>query len=140
MDKVNMDGWGKATVRTPGSFAGPREMNAVIRELFCHDSILEYQRRVAEAAMREAVAGWRRAIIEKTPNFSSEAGEAVLAAMSSVLDTLDPEHDEWDGFFPPVMLCPEHETPVKPKYGKGIVFSDCPGVPWCRAHEGVRVQ
>lgn len=140
MDKVNMDGWGEATVRTPGSFAGPREMNAVIRELFCHDSILEYQRRVVEAAMREAVAGWRRTLKKRDMGSEGAFEEVAEEAMKKILDSFDPEHDEWDGFFPPVMLCPEHETPVEPKYGRGVAFSACPGVPWCRAHEGVRVQ
>jgi hypothetical protein len=139
-EPVNKDGWGQVTILSPGAFADPREMNAVIRELFCHDSILEYQRRVAEAAMREAVAGWRRAMVKKGLSADSDAGKAILEAVNSVLDSFDPESDEWDGFFPPVMLCPEHDSPVKPKHGKGIVFTACPGVPWCRAHEGVRVQ
>lgn len=139
-EPVNKDGWGPATILTPGSFADPREMNAVIRELFCHDSVLEYQRRVVEAAMREAVAGWRRAMAKKGLSADSDAGKAILDAINSVLDSFDPESSEWDGFFPPVMLCTEHDSPVKSKYGKGIVFSACPGVPWCRAHEGVRVQ
>jgi hypothetical protein len=139
-EPMNKDGWGQVTILSPGAFADPREMNAVIRELFCHDSILEYQRRVAEAAMREAVAGWRRAMAKKGLSADSDAGKAILEAVNSVLDSFDPESDEWDGFFPPVMLCPEHDSPVKPKHGKGIVFTACPGVPWCRAHEGVRVQ
>lgn len=137
---MNKDGWGQVTILSPGAFADPREMNAVIRELFCHDSVLEYQRRVAEAAMREAVAGWRRAMAKKGLNADSDAGKAILEVVNSVLDSFDPESDEWGGFFPPVMLCPEHDSPVKPKHGKGIVFTACPGVPWCRAHEGVRVQ
>jgi hypothetical protein len=139
-EPVNKDGWGQVTILSPGAFADPREMNAVIRELFCHDSVLEYQRRVAEAAMREAVAGWRRAMAKKGLSADSDAGKAILEAVNSVLDSFDPESDEWDGFFPPVMLCPEHDSPVRPKHGKGIVFTACPGVPWCRAHEGVRVQ
>jgi hypothetical protein len=139
-EPLNTDGWGEARVRTPGSFADPREMNAVIRELFCHDSILEYQRRIAEAAMREAVAGWRRAMAKKDLSADSDAGKAILEMVNAVLDGFDPESDEWDGFFPPVMLCSEHDSPVKPRFGKGIVFSACPGVPWCRAHEPARAQ
>lgn len=139
-EPLNTDGWGEVKVRTPGSFADPRGMNAVIRELFCHDSILEYQRRIAEAAMREAVAAWRRAMAKKGLSADSDAGKAILAAVNGVLDGFDPESDEWDGFFPPVMLCSEHDSPVKPRFGKGIVFSACPGVPWCRAHEPARVQ
>jgi len=139
-EPLNTDGWGEVKVRTPGSFADPREVNAVIRELFCHDSILEYQRRIAEAAMREAVAAWRRAMAKKGLSADSDAGKAILAAVNGVLDGFDPESDEWDGFFPPVMLCSEHDSPVKPRFGKGIVFSACPGVPWCRAHEPARVQ
>lgn len=142
MESLNTDGWGNQTVRTPGSFAGPREMNAVIRELFCHDSILEYQRRVVEAASREVAATWRRVIAKKAeaPEFSGPAGKAVLTAMSAVVDSIDPEHSEWDGFFPPVMLCTEHDTAITPKFGKGVVFSACPGVPWCRAHDPARVE
>lgn len=139
-EPLNTDGWGEVKVRTPGSFADPREVNAVIRELFCHDSILEYQRRIAEAAMREAVAAWRRAMAKKGLSADSDAGKAILAAVNGVLDGFDPESDEWDGFFPPVMLCSEHDSPVKPRFGKGIVFSACPGVPWCRAHEPARVK
>lgn len=139
-EPLNTDGWGEAKVRTPGSFADPREMNAVMRELFCHDSILEYQRRVVEAAMRDAVAAWRRAMAKKGLSADSEASKAILATVNSILDGFDPESDEWDGFFPPVMLCTEHDSPVKPRFGKGIVFSACPGVPWCRAHEPARVQ
>lgn len=139
-EPVNKEGWGKVTIWTPGAFADPREMNAVMRELFCHDSILEYQRRVTEAAMREAVAAWRR-VLEKRGLASEGDFEMVAeAAMKKVLDSFDPESDEWDGFFPPVMLCTEHEAPVKGKFGKGVTFSACPGVPWCKAHEGVRVQ
>lgn len=139
-EPLNTDGWGEVKVRTPGSFADPREMNAVIRELFCHDSILEYQRRIAEAAMREAVAAWRRAMAKKGLSADSGAGKAILAAVNGVLDGFDPESDEWDGFFPPVMLCSEHDSPVKPRFGKGIVFTACPGVSWCRAHEPARAQ
>lgn len=140
MEKLDTDGWGTREVRTPGAFADPREMNTVIRELFCHDSVLEYQRRVAEAAMREAVGAWRRAMKRKGLDTESKEGKLVAEAMESVLSSIDPESDEWDGFFPAVMLCPEHDSPVKPRYGSEIVFSARSGVPWCRAHEGARVQ
>ena len=139
-EPVSKDKWGKVTIRTPGSFANPREMNAVMRELFCHDSILEFQRRIAEAAMRDAVASWRRVLKERGLAAEGDFEKVAEAAMKKILDSFDPESDEWDGFFPPVMLCPEHEPPVEGKYGKGITFSACPGVPWCKAHEGVRVQ
>lgn len=138
-EKLDMDGWGEVTIRTPGAFADPREMNAVMRELFCRDSILDYQRRITEAAMRSAVASWRRVINSKLKEGTGMDG-VTLKAMETVLDSFDPDHDEWDGFYPSVMLCPEHDSPVTPRYGKGIVFADCPGVPWCKAHEGVAVR
>lgn len=142
-DEPNMEGWGEATIRTPGAFAKPADMHRVISELFCHDSVLAYQQRSAEGAMRKAVGQVREAVaiaLAKRGNVP----QGVTRLIDGVLNELDPDHEEWGGYFPSQMLCPLHAQPEASRangYGRMLpVFSECPGVPWCKAHLGIRVE
>lgn len=135
-----MSGWGEVTIRTPGAFAGPEDMHRVISELFCHDSVLRYQQRSTEAGLREAVIQLREAfakVVERRGGVPKD----VTMHVDGLLNELDPDHENWGGYFPSQMVCPFHEQPDRPGWNPvAPVFSKCPGVPWCRAHEGVRVE
>jgi hypothetical protein len=140
---MDMDGWGEAKVRTPGSWANVTDMHRVISELFCHESVLNYQRRSAEAGMREAVDYLRtnfRHAVAKRGNVPRD----LIQLAEGLLNELDPDHEQWSGYFPSTLVCPLHEQPDRTQanfYGAMLpVFSKCPGVPRCRAHEGVRVE
>lgn len=141
-DEPNLSGWGETTVRSPGAFASVTDMHRVISELFCHDSVLAYQQRVTEAGMREAVADVRR-IAARRLSGQGEAGKMAMAFIEEIMSMVDPDDKDWGGCFPSRMVCPLHGQPEKSDtngYGRMLpVLTSCPGVPWCRAHEGVRV-
>lgn len=142
-EKVDMSDWGEATIRTPGAFANATDMHRVISELFCHDSVLQYQQRSAEAGMREAVDSLRtnfRHAVEQRGNVPKD----LVQLAEGLLDEMDPDHERFSGYYPGQMVCPLHGQPEKSKvngYGRMLpIFRSCPGVPRCRAHEGVRVE
>jgi hypothetical protein len=136
----NMSEWGETTIRTPGSWAGTEDMHRVISELFSHASVLDYQRRSAEAGMREGVAEVRAAF-RKAMEARGDVPEHLRLLMEGLLSLLDPDSPEWGGYYPSGLVCPLHEQPQGALTSPGRpVFSACRGVPWCRAHEGVRVE
>jgi hypothetical protein len=140
---MDMSGWGEATVRTPGSWANVTDMHRVISELFCHDSVHAYQQRSAEAGMREAVAEFRN-VAQRKWSGDTEADRLALGIAEIILSHFDPDHEEYGGYFPSTLMFPLHDQSEKGKangYGRMLpVLSKCPGVPRCRAHEGVRVE
>lgn len=137
---TDMSEWGTVTIRTPGSFAGPEDMHRVMSELFCHDSVLAYQRRSAEAGARELVAEMRSAFRSRMEARGDIPGSDRLF-MEKMLDLLDPDSPDWGGYYPSSLVCPLHEPPKSTASCPGQpVFSECPGAPWCRADEGVRVE
>lgn len=141
--KPDMSDWGEVTIRTPGSWANVTDMHRVISELFCHGSVQAYQQRSTEAGLREAVADVRRAMDRRLAD-KGEAGELAGKLIEEVLEHFDPDHEEYGGYFPGTLVCPLHDQPKEGsanKHGRMLpVFSQCPGVPRCRAHEGVRVE
>lgn len=139
MESLNTDGWGEKKIRTPGTFADPREMNAVIRELFCHDSVTDYQRRVVEAALREAIV-YTKAAVNRKLGGGGITEQTIKLVISEFMACFDPDSEDFAGYFPAKMVCTEHESPVKAAHGMEPVFSSCPGVPWCMAHQPARVE
>jgi hypothetical protein len=137
---MDMSGWGEVTVRTPGAFADVREMNAVMRELFSEESILNYQRRVTEAGLREAIEENRELYARATQRRGGVPRD-MTQLIEGLLSMFDPDHERYNGYYPSLLLCPLHEQPDRPGYNPvSPVFSRCPGAPRCRAHEGVRVE
>ncbi|MFE0472669.1 hypothetical protein ACFW2V_13740 [Streptomyces sp. NPDC058947] len=140
---MDMKDWGETTIRTPGSWANVADMHRVISELFCHDSVHAYQQRTTEAGLREAVADMRRAM-DKRLEDRGEAGDLARVLIEEILSHFDPDHEEYGGYLPSTLVCPLHGQPEKERsndYGRMLpVLSKCPGVPRCRAHEGVRVE
>lgn len=142
-EKPDMGEWGEVTIRTPGAFANVEDMHRVMSELFCHDSVLAYQQRTTESGMREAVAELRTAFKRATERRGDVPADLIQLA-ENLLDRMDPDHEEWGGYFPSQMVCPLHGQPGSSKvngHGRMLpVLKACPGVPRCRAHEGVRVE
>jgi hypothetical protein len=93
--------------------------------------------------MREAVAQLRtnfQHAVEKLGGIPKD----LLQLAEGLLDALDPDHEQFSGYYPSTLTCPLHDQPERSKangYGRMLpVFGKCPGVPRCRAHEGVRVE
>jgi hypothetical protein len=93
--------------------------------------------------MREAVADFRR-VADRRLAGKGEAGKLARDLIEEILGHFDPDHEDWGGFFPSTLVCPLHDQPESSRanaYGRMLpLFSKCPGVPRCRAHEGVRVE
>lgn len=141
-ESLDKSRWVKVEILTPGMMATPEQVNAVLRSLFSEDSVLDYQRRVAEGGAREAVGELRQAMGKEFATRAERdepAPKDVAMLTESLLNMLDPDHEKWNGFYPSKMLCPNHEQPSKPGWSPVLpVFSECPGMPRCKAYEGVR--
>lgn len=140
MNGIDTGDWGKVTIRTPGAFAEPEGANAALRELFCEESVLEHQRRITEAGLREAI-GELRTVFATAVERRSDVPPDVTQLVAGLLNRLDPGHEKFIGRYPSTLVCPLHDPPQRPA-GHPIrrAFTACPGVPRCRAHEGVRVE
>lgn len=130
--------WSEITVRTPGWKATPDEIADFLRGVFPEDGIHRYQQRIAEAGMREAVSSLRTAFQEAVQRRGGVPKDIqVLFQMTMAM--LDPEHENFDGFFPSKLVCPHHDPERAPAYHQmRPVMSPCPGVPRCNPGSGVR--
>lgn len=137
-DPTDLSTWDEITIRTPGFRATPGQVADFLRAVFPEDVILPHQQRVAEAGMREAVSTLRRTFelaVEKRGGIP----EDMVMLVDGLLNMLDPDHAEYDGFFPSRLVCVHHDVPVRPPYRQmEPPMQPCPGYPRCRAGIGIR--
>lgn len=137
---TNHDGWESTTVLTPGSWAMADEMDSVIRALFSEDSVTNYQRRVGEAALREAV-GELRADFAKAVEQRGGVPKDVMQLVEGLLALLDPDHEKFNGYYPSGLVCPFHQQPPGAASGSmRPAFAKCPGYPRCRTRTRAEAQ
>lgn len=137
-DPTDLSTWDEITIRTPGWRAKPAQVADFLRAVFPEDVVLPYQQRVAEAGMREAVKSLRRAFeqaVEKRGGIPKD----MTMLIEGLLGMLDPDSEEYEGFFPSQLVCPHHDIPVRPPYRQmEPPMQPCPGHPRCRAGAGIR--
>ena len=105
--------WSEVTVKRPNRFtATPEEILDFLRENFPEDRLLKFQQKIVEGGLREAVNDVRRAVTSKT---ARDPGP-----VSDIMDMVDPDSPEYEGFWPSMLLCGHHD---------GI--GPCKGTPWC---------
>jgi hypothetical protein len=130
--------WDEITIRTPGWKAKPDQVADFLRAVFPEDVILPYQQRVAEAGMREAVRGLRDAFRHAVKQ-RGDVPQDVILLSETVLNMLDPDHKDFDGYYPSRLVCPHHDTGRKPPHrAMKPVMEPCPGYPQCKAGMEIR--
>lgn len=130
--------WSETTMKMPPWMASVEQVADTLRALFPEDAIRPYQQRVAEAGIREALRTLRynvRQIIERRDDLPNE----LIGLVEHVLGMIDPDHSDYDGFFPSKLVCPHHNTQAEPAYPQmKPVMSPCEGYPFCKA--GVEIR
>lgn len=139
-DARDVSKWDEITIRTPGMQATPDEIADFLRAVFPEDVIEAHQRRIGEGVLREAVADFRRVSERKAASSGHPMAEATKGIVEIVLSALDPDSEDWNGFYPARLLCPHHtdDTVRTAFHGMKPIMSSCPGYPRCRA--GIEIR
>jgi hypothetical protein len=133
----DVESWDEITIRTPGWRAKPDQVADFLRAVFPEDVILPYQQRVAEAGMRETV-GELRAAFEGYVQ-ANQVPKDMEMLFHGVLNMIDPDSKEFDGYFPSKLVCPHHGGPETRTHSAiPPLMKPCPGYPHCRAGMDIR--